>query len=205
MAKKATKRAKAGTGGVRAAERRKLFIEAYLSNGENGTQAAITAGFSPKGAGVTAYRLLNEPQILAEIANRRGVVIAEAQKTTFLTVERVQQELARIAFSDPRKLFRPDGTLIPIHELDPDVAATIASMEFTTVGGGAAGNPADADDDEEFEKRRDSANSVLVRTGKLKVWDKNAALTLAARHLGMFEKDNAQAAPNLALRVVLVG
>ena len=43
------------------------------------------------------------------------------------------------------------------------------------------------------------------RTTKLKVWDKNAALEKAMKHLGLYEKDNSQRAPNLALQVVLVG
>ena len=193
-------RVKAGTTKVSADERKMLFVEAYLSNGKNGTRAAISAGFAEASAHVTASRLLREPKVAAEIAKRSAIVLATAQETTQLTVERVQQEIARLSFSDPRKLFRPDGTLIPIHELGDDAAATIASMEFTTIAGGD--NPADADDDEEFEKRR--RDHVVVRTGKLKTWDKGAALALACRHLGMFEKDNAQSAPNLSIRGVLV-
>jgi phage terminase small subunit len=38
------------------------------------------------------------------------------------------QEVALLAYADLRKMFRPDGALIPIHELPDDVAATVASL-----------------------------------------------------------------------------
>lgn len=39
-------RVKAGTSAQAAAERRERFVEAYITNGGNGKQAAITAGFA---------------------------------------------------------------------------------------------------------------------------------------------------------------
>lgn len=199
-ARKPSKRVKAGTRPKDAAHRRELFKQAYIANGHNIKQAAIDAGFSPKTAASQGSRLLTDVNFAAEIAEAEREQLAAASKTTGLTLERVQQELARLAFSDPRKLLRPDGTLIPIHELDDDTAATLASFEVTTV---ASGNPADADDDEEFEKRK--GDQTVVRMHKLKVWDKNAALANAMRHLGMFEKDNSQRGDNIALKVELVG
>jgi phage terminase small subunit len=41
----------------------------------------------------------------------------------------VIEELAKLAFLDPRKLFNADGSLVPIHELDDDTAACIAGLE----------------------------------------------------------------------------
>ena len=38
------------------------------------------------------------------------------------------QELARLAFLDPRKFFNPDGSLKHVTELDDDTAACLAGM-----------------------------------------------------------------------------
>jgi phage terminase small subunit len=78
-------------------------------------------------------------------------------------------EVARIAYSDPRKFYNADGSLKSILELDDDCAATIASVSGTVVG----------------------------MTRKLKQWDKNAALEKAMKFHGAYERDNAQ--PNAAL------
>ena len=43
--------------------------------------------------------------------------------------ERTLKEVARLAYADPRKLYDKDGNLIPIHQLDDDTAATVASIE----------------------------------------------------------------------------
>ena len=38
---------------------------------------------------------------------------------------------AKIAFLDPRKFFRHDGSLVPMHELDEDAAAGLAGLGVT--------------------------------------------------------------------------
>jgi len=44
------------------------FVRIYVSTGgQNATQCAIAAGYSPNGAGVTAHRLLNRPNIIEAI------------------------------------------------------------------------------------------------------------------------------------------
>jgi phage terminase small subunit len=52
--------AKSGTSKAAAATRRRLFIETYLANGHNATQAAISAGYSAKTAGSQGQRLLKD-------------------------------------------------------------------------------------------------------------------------------------------------
>ena len=46
-------------------ERQRRFVLEYLRNGGNGTEAAISAGYSPKAAAVQASRLLSDDKILA--------------------------------------------------------------------------------------------------------------------------------------------
>lgn len=176
-------RVKAGTSKAAAAERRKAFAREYIRNGRNGTQAAITAGFAPKSADVTAAQLLGDPRVRALIDE----MTASAAQISGLSLERTLQEVARLAYADPRRMFRPDGTLIPVHEMDDDVAATVASFEHET-------------------KVTDGEDGIgtIARVAKLKTWDKNAALEKAMKHLGLYERDNAQRGENLAVTVKLV-
>jgi phage terminase small subunit len=176
-------RVKAGTSKAAAAERRKAFAREYIRNGRNGTQAAITAGFAPNSADVQAAQLLTDPRVRALIDE----MTASAAQISGLSLERTLQEVARLAYADPRRMFRPDGTLIPVHEMDDDVAATVASIEHET----------------KVTNDEDGVGTI-ARVAKLKTWDKNAALEKAMKHLGAYEKDNAQRGENLAVTVKLL-
>lgn len=172
-----------------AAEARRLdFVRIYLANGRNGQQAAIDVGISneTRAASHWASRVLRRADVRALITKELGRV----GRLSGLTLERTLVETARVAYSDPRYFFRDDNSLVPIHQWDDDMAASVASIETgETV-------------------ERVKPNGEIVRTispTKLKFWDKNAALDKAMRHLGAFERDNAQRSENLALQVVLVG
>jgi phage terminase small subunit len=139
------------------------FVLEYLRDC-NAAQAAIRAGYSAKGAKVQGHRLMKRPEIAAQIAAHAAKVAQGPE----LTPERVRRELARIAFADPRKLYDENGNLRPVHELDDDTAAAVAAIEH----------------EELFEGRgRDREQVGTVR--KLKQWDKNKALDIASRVLGM--------------------
>lgn len=59
---------------------------------------------------------------MADIAGRLGI-----------TAERVLQERSRLAFFDVRRLFRDDGSPVPVNELDADTAAAIAGLEVAEI------------------------------------------------------------------------
>ena len=179
---------------VKAPEARyRAFVDAYLANGRNATQAAITAGYSPKTAYAQGARLLRKAQIAAAI----DAASEKAQAASGLTVERTLREVARVAYFDPRKLFRGDGSLKDPSEWDDDTAAAVAAIEGYSVKaqkrGKKSANSDEADD------------ASIYGMTKVKLWDKNAALEKAMKHLGLYERDNAQRAPDLALQVVLIG
>lgn len=177
-------RPKAGTSKEAAAEKHKIFAMTYLTNGRNGKQAAIIAGYAPRSAEVRASELLKDPKIREMIAK----ATEKASAASDLNAENVLREIRRIAFSDTRKLYREDGSLLMPHEWDDDTAAAVAGVETM----------------EEFSGR--SAERKLVGfTKKTKLWNKVEALDKAAKHLGLYERDNAQRAPNLALQVLVVG
>ena len=148
-------------GGVMALnERQKLFVAEYLKD-LNATQAAIRAGYSAKTAYAIAEKLLRKAEIKQAI---QEAMKARSDRTE-ITQDRVLQELARLAFFDPRKMFHGDGSPKAIHELDDDTAAAISGLDVVNVGNSEIG-----------------IGQVL----KYKVADKGAALANAMRHLGMF-------------------
>jgi phage terminase small subunit len=170
--KKPAQRVKAGTSKGEAAAKRVKFVEAYMANGGNGKEAAITAGYSPATADVKASQLLREVKVRDILVKRRDEIATKFK----LTTERVLQEVARVSYSDVRRLFNPDGSLKKMHELDDDTAAALAGVDVVEMAG---------------------ADGVMAHipmfTKKVKLWDKNQALEKAMKHLGLFEKDNEQA------------
>jgi len=112
MATRKGSKVKAGNTQEDAANRRKLFIEAYLTNGGNASQAAIAAGYSPHTAGVTGSRLLKHAEVLAQLQPRRHALLSKLE----LTTESVLKSLAQAVHFDPRKLYDASGELKPIHD-----------------------------------------------------------------------------------------
>jgi hypothetical protein len=121
------KRHQAGHGKIAVAARRKTFIEAYIANGFNATQAAITAGLSPKTAYSSGHRMLKSVETKSAIAVR----LKQSDAVAEINTDRTRQALARIAYGEP--------------------------------------------------------------TDPLKWSHKIKALDLAAKHLGMYDKENSQA------------
>jgi phage terminase small subunit len=143
------------------------FVAEYLID-LNATQAAIRSGYSPKTAEVQGSRLLSNAKVAEAVAaaqQKRGT-------ETNITAARVLQEIARLAFFDPRKLLTSDGEPVPIQELDDDTAAAIAGLETAT------------------EKERGGEGVTFIR--KYKIADKNSALEKLSKHLGLYKLDNSQ-------------
>lgn len=140
------------------------FVDEYLHD-LNATQAAIKAGYSKKTARSVGSENLAKPDIAKAIQE----AMKNRQARTFITQDRVLQELARIAFFDPRKLLDDDGNPIPLSNLDDDTAAAVAGVDLM----------------EEYEGH--GKDRVFIGyTKKFKLADKNTALSNAMRHLGMF-------------------
>jgi phage terminase small subunit len=146
--------------------RQQRFVDEYLID-RNATAAYKRAGYAHTGAAAGAARLLAKVKVREAVDAR----LAEAAEKSGLTIERVQRAIAQRCFGDIRKAFDEHGNLLPIHQLDEDTAMAIDAFDITESGGG---------------------ERPIVLTKKLKFADKTAALTLAARHLGMLEKDNVQ-------------
>lgn len=150
--------------------RQERFVEEYLVD-VNATQAAIRAGYSPRTAEAQGSRLLSNVKVQRVIAAR----MAERSKRTEIAADRVLFEIARLGFSDLRRLFHDDGRLKHPNEWDDDIAAAISSVEVVT---------------------RSLGNGEVEYVRKIKLWDKGKALEQICKHLGLFRDQGPSEQPN---------
>jgi phage terminase small subunit len=141
------------------------FVEEYLVD-LNASAAMLRAGYKSKNPNVDASKLLAKPSIVAAVSALRD---AESKKLG-ITRERVLTELARVAFSDVRKLFNEHGGMRPIVSLDDEVAAAISHIKLTSF------TPPGEDAQTEYTK-------------EVKLADKVSVLKDLARHMGVIEPE----------------
>lgn len=144
-------------------DKQAIFVREYLCD-LNATQAAIRAGYSAK----TAQWI--GPQLIGKTHVSRAIQEAMDTRSTKIevTADRVLQELAKISFSDIRKLFDSEGRLLPVHMLPDGIAESVASVEVVT-------------------SRIPGTDPVEVEyTSKIKFWDKKGSLELLGKHLVLF-------------------
>jgi phage terminase small subunit len=160
------------------AEREEIFAREYIID-LNGQAAAERAGYAPKTARITASRLLTKANIKALIAKLTEKKFAKLD----ISGERILQELAYVAFLDPRKLFTPEGELRPITELDEDTARAIAGLDHEKL----------------FEHFGKGQAKRVGNTVKVKLADKIRALQLLGQYHKLFtEKVEVTASEDLA-------
>lgn len=160
--------------------KQQMFVKEYLID-LNATQAAIRAGYSVKTAGKIGQENLIKPEIKAAI---QEAMDKRANKLE-ITAERVLQEIARLAFYDPRKFFDEDGRIKPISELDDDTAMALGGIEtlHKIVG--------------------DEKDGMAVIT-KIKLVDKGQNLERLGRHLKLFT-DKVEHSGTLTLEQIVAG
>ena len=144
-------------------QKQQRFLTEYLKD-MDAVQAALRAGYSQTNAEVMARQNLKNPEIQCEIR----AALSEQSQT--VTKDNILREFARIAFVDPRKLFRSDGSPKPIEELDADTAAALAGLEVR----------------EEFE----GTGQDRVFTGytkKYRLANKMGALNSLAKYVQLFD------------------
>jgi phage terminase small subunit len=159
-------------------EKEKRFVAEYIID-FNGTRAATAAGWAKHSAGVTASKMLKNPKIQEAIAEAAKKALDRVEATQ----ERTLREVARIAFSDLRKVLTPDGRILDPEDWDDDIGPAVVALDTTTrreVG--------KDEEDPDFE----------ITNRKIKVADKNAALKHLMMYHGMFKEDNDQKGHALA-------
>lgn len=148
--------------------KQQCFVDEYLKD-FNGKQAAIRAGYSPKTAEVQASRLLTVVKVREAVESRRTALTEKAG----VTVERIIEEYARLAFLDPAEAFDKEGKLIPVCDMPEDVRRAVGGLDVVEMAGG-------------MKVDSDGASHVPMYTKKLKFWDKKGALDSLAKIKGMF-------------------
>lgn len=117
-------------------------------------------------ANVNGSKLLRNTKVQEYIAELKEDLKAQGK----ITQEMIIQELAKIGFSDIRKLYTEYGRLKNIQDIDDSTAAAISSVESF----------------EEYEGRGDD-REYIGDTKKIKMYSKEKALELLGKQIGMFK------------------
>lgn len=149
-------------------QKQERFAEAYVVTG-NASEAYRRAYSTARMKAESIHT--NAARLLSNerVAERISELQGAAAEAAVLSAADVLLEIRRLALNDPRRLVHPDGRLKKLHELDADTAACISGIDIEKDG-----------------------------TIKYRFWDKGSALEKAAKHLGLYERDNKQKADPLA-------
>lgn len=156
---------KRGTSKAAKAERRMRFVEVFMTNGENATQAYKAAGFTAGNdhvAGTEGHKLLKDPEVKALIEARR----AKIRERFTLSADLTFQEIRRLANFNPSQLLDAQGKLLPLHKLDEDALAGLHLEMRPGKRGGAM---------------------VIERIRMVRPSEKNSAIEKAAKVLKLYE------------------
>jgi len=155
-------------------DKQQRFCEEYLID-LNATQAALRAGYSKKSARSKASQLLTKVNIQNEIQKLKS----ERSERVQIEADSVVKELAKIAFSNIHDYLTVDDNgnvfLKNFIEIDINKLAAIESIKTNTT------------------KNKDESREHT--TTQFKLHSKLKALEQLGRHLGIYEKDNAESQP----------
>lgn len=150
-------------------EAHEAFARVYAAQKHTG-RASEAAGFTDD----NGFMVLKRPEVKARIAE-----LADRHlKANDITAERVMRELGRLAFARPYGLFNADGSLKPVHEMDPDTAATISGIETEVRMVTEYTEEVDLMTGEVTRRRR----RVPHQLTKIKIHKKDTALVTLAKH-----------------------
>ncbi|WP_421547374.1 terminase small subunit [Pseudomonas sp. QD4] len=149
------------------------FVDEYLID-LNATQAAIRAGYSAKTADQQASRLLTNVKVREYLAQRQ----TDRAQRTEITQDMVLKELAKIGFSDIRKVVRWGETQVRMVDGEGDEPEDMVPYHGLALIDSDEVDDATAAAIAEVSQGRDGL--------KVKLHDKKGALVDIGRHLGMF-------------------
>lgn len=139
------------------------FVEAYLIHLDAG-KAAEEAGYSRKNRHSVGYQLMQNPVVREAIEEAKG----ERTRRTAVDADAVLLELVSMATADPEDLLDEHGAVRPLAEIPVGLRKMIASLDV--------------------EERWESVGKERVMVGfvkKIRLWPKERALDLLAKHLGL--------------------
>lgn len=161
-----------------------VFLQNYMNNGLNATLAYIETGYSRDGASAGASQLLANPKVRA----RLNYLLSKRAERLSLTSEKVLRETAILSFSDNEDYEKlSDGRIRVKSGVDPSFTRAIKGVRFKTR--------------KYFDKNL--GVEVIEEDCDYSLWDKNRALELAARHLGIDKTTIAIENPKKSIAEVL--
>lgn len=156
----------------------KRWCEA-VNRGTNGTKAVREIWPRITAPEQKAYVLRKLPQVQAYLAQ----LDANAMEQAGITRTFILEQLKAVAGFDPRKLFKPDGELKSLNELDEETAFALSSIEH------------------EYEIDVSSRHQG-TRVRKFKAWSKTEALRVLAQIRGMMKNELEVSGGGVMVRVV---
>lgn len=147
------------------------FAEEYCID-FNGTQAAIRAGYARRSAQVAGSRQLLNDMVTEKIWQRMEVL----SQVAGVRAKRILQEIGYIAFADIRELFDKAGSPLPLQDVAEKTRRAVASFRVT-----------------ERAVKDSKGNDVVERVFTVRMWDKNRALDMLAKHLGLYREGASEA------------
>lgn len=145
----------------------RIFVKEYLGAGFNATEAMRRTGSKSKNPGLDGHMLLKKPKVAAAVL----AAMEERERVAGVNAERLLREIHDIALVDPADLFDPEtGALLPLNEMPTAARRAICAIDV----------------EELFE--RDGSDRVRIgRIKKIRLVSKEGMITLAGKHLAMFQ------------------
>lgn len=143
--------------------RQELFAQGVASGLDQSAAYRKAYPASLKWLEKTVWTRASEMAADRKVLGRVQVLQALSAEIAVLDGAEIMREIKRVALSDIGGIMGPDGKVLMPNELDAATRAAVASFEIDEYG-----------------------------RVKYKFWDKNSALTNAAKIKGLFEIDNAQ-------------
>lgn len=110
--------------------RQARFVEEYLVD-RNAERAAMRAGYKRSVARCSSAILLKNPKVQAAL----GAIMARAVERSAVTVARLIEEYAALAFIDPALCFNADGTIKPVLEMPEAARRALTGLDLDRAGG----------------------------------------------------------------------
>lgn len=152
------------------------FCQEYVID-NNGTKAAIRAGYSQSTAKEQASRMLTKVNIKKLVKKLKNGIA----NNNNITAEMVRDELAKCGFSNLQDYITDENSILDLSKIPRDQAAALQAIKVTETITIVDKKP------------------VTRRETSFKLSDKIAALEKLGRHLGIFEKDNKQKESRISL------
>lgn len=142
------------------------FCRKYVELGGNGTQAYKEVyDCDDESAKANASRLLTNDNVKTYIDE----LLEDARKRNKITIDKIVNEYAKLAFFNPQEVFNENGTVKDIQQLDDRVTAAIKTIKI-----------------KEDYRYEDGEQVFDGYTKELSFADKKAALDSLGKYLGMF-------------------